>query len=89
MDLKSKKVKIIVGRFDDSRAREVMCQAFRLDMTAKEGYVWFLPALTPLWYDIDGRKNLTVEQNDADDTERVEELPVSCTTQEMIEVLQI
>ncbi len=42
-DLKAKRVKIIVGEFDEERACEVMCQAFRLNMTAKEGYVWFLP----------------------------------------------
>lgn len=42
-DLKSKRVKIIVGEFDEERASEVMCQAYRLNMTAKEGYVWFLP----------------------------------------------
>ncbi len=42
-DLKAKRVKIIVGEFDEERACEVMCQAYRLNMTAKEGYVWFLP----------------------------------------------
>lgn len=42
-DLKTKRVKIIVGEFDEERALEVMCQAYKLNMTAREGYVWFLP----------------------------------------------
>ena len=50
MELKSKRAKIIVGEFDEELAREVMCQAYRLNMTAREGYVWFLPRLAPAWY---------------------------------------
>lgn len=42
-DLKAKRVKIIVGEFNEERACEVMCQAYRLNMTAREGYIWFLP----------------------------------------------
>lgn len=42
-DLKSKRVKIIVGEFDEERTCEVMCNAYKLNMTAREGYVWFLP----------------------------------------------
>lgn len=82
MDLKSKKVKIIVGQFDDDRAREVMCQAFWLNMTAREGYVWFLPRLNPSWYDVDSRKNLSISNALA-----VSDEAVPCTTQEMIQVL--
>ncbi|XP_046448251.1 receptor-type guanylate cyclase gcy-5-like [Daphnia pulex] len=84
-DLKAKRVKIIVGEFDEERACEVMCQAFRLNMTAKEGYVWFLPNFnselfqgpTPIWYDIDSRvsqSNRTLEA-------------IPCSTEQIIQAI--
>lgn len=82
MDLKSKRVKIIVGEFDDARAREVMCQAQRLNMTAREGYVWFLPRLTPSWYDVDSRNNQSTNALNRNGFLGA----VPCTTQQMIEV---
>ena len=51
-ELKSKKVHIIIGDMVEEAARDVMCQAYHLKMTAHEGYVWFLPRwLAPDWYD--------------------------------------
>ena len=35
-------------------ARHVMCAAYKMNMTQKEGYVWFLPGwFKERWYDID------------------------------------
>ncbi|UYV71435.1 Vkr [Cordylochernes scorpioides] len=44
--LKKKKVKIIIGDFQESLANLVICQAKKEEMTAAEGYQWILPA----WY---------------------------------------
>lgn len=53
-ELKNKKVRIIIGDMFDDVLRDVMCQAYHLKMTAREGYVWFLPLwLAPSWYDTD------------------------------------
>ncbi|XP_068980549.1 uncharacterized protein [Bombus flavifrons] len=53
-DLKQKKAKIIIADVYDQVARQVMCEAYRLEMTAVQGYVWFLPLwLRPEWYDTD------------------------------------
>ncbi|XP_076647965.1 uncharacterized protein LOC143356288 [Halictus rubicundus] len=53
-DLKDKKAKIIIADVNDQVARQVMCEASRLEMTAAKGYVWFLPLwLRPQWYDTD------------------------------------
>ncbi|XP_076631100.1 uncharacterized protein LOC143346666 [Colletes latitarsis] len=53
-DLKQKKAKIIIADVYDQVARQVMCEAYRLEMTAVQGYVWFLPLwLRPQWYDTD------------------------------------
>ncbi|XP_017753016.1 PREDICTED: uncharacterized protein LOC108545751 [Eufriesea mexicana] len=69
-DLKQKKAKIIIADVYDQIARQVMCEAYRLEMTAIQGYVWFLPLwLRPEWYDTD-RYNRAGEQ-------------VPCTTMEM------
>ncbi|XP_076168527.1 uncharacterized protein LOC143147294 isoform X3 [Ptiloglossa arizonensis] len=69
-DLKQKKAKIIIADVYDQVARQVMCEAYRLEMTAVQGYVWFLPLwLRPQWYDTD-RYNREGEK-------------VPCTTLEM------
>ncbi|XP_017886547.1 uncharacterized protein LOC108628852 [Ceratina calcarata] len=69
-DLKQKKAKIIIADIYDQVARQVMCEAYRLEMTAVQGYVWFLPLwLRPEWYDTD-QYNKDGEQ-------------VPCTTAEM------
>lgn len=53
-ELKNKQVHIIIGDMFDEAVRDVMCQAYHLKMTAREGYVWFLPLwLAPNWYDTD------------------------------------
>nr|XP_045615701.1 uncharacterized protein LOC123768923 isoform X1 [Procambarus clarkii]XP_045615702.1 uncharacterized protein LOC123768923 isoform X1 [Procambarus clarkii]XP_045615703.1 uncharacterized protein LOC123768923 isoform X1 [Procambarus clarkii]XP_045615704.1 uncharacterized protein LOC123768923 isoform X1 [Procambarus clarkii] len=52
MKLKAKNLKIIIGDFYASTAREVMCEAYHLNMTARHNYVWFLPRwFTSNWYD--------------------------------------
>lgn len=50
-DLKRKRARIIIADVYDEVARLVMCEAFKLEMTAKQGYVWFLPLwLNTTWY---------------------------------------
>lgn len=73
-DLKSKTARIIIADVVDQVARIVMCEAYKLQMTSREGYVWFLPVwLNTTWYDTDSynknRKDI-----------------VNCTTAEMIKV---
>ena len=52
-----------------------MCEAFRQQMTAKEGYVWFLPTwFIPKWYDTDA---INLPGKEA----------ISCNTSEMIQVV--
>jgi hypothetical protein len=73
-ELKNKKVRIIIGDMFDEAVRDVMCQAYHLKMTAKEGYVWFLPLwLAPDWYDTD--------QYNAHHSENV-----LCSTAQMVDV---
>ncbi|KAF2360714.1 Serine-threonine/tyrosine-protein kinase catalytic domain [Trinorchestia longiramus] len=49
--LKDHNFRIIIGDFYDSIAREVMCEAYHQNMTARHGYVWFLPPwFTKEWY---------------------------------------
>lgn len=51
MKLNAKNRKIIIGDFYASTAREVMCEAYHLNMTARHNYVWFLPRwFTSNWY---------------------------------------
>lgn len=69
-EMKSKSVRIIIGDVYDEAARDMMCQAFHLEMTAYQSYVWFLPGwLSHDWYDTDYYNNT-----------------VPCTTQQMRQV---
>ncbi|XP_043673459.1 uncharacterized protein LOC122631609 isoform X2 [Vespula pensylvanica] len=53
-DLKQKRARIIIADVYDQVARQVMCEAYKLEMTAVQGYVWFLPLwLRTQWYDTD------------------------------------
>ncbi|XP_021702675.1 uncharacterized protein LOC5572795 [Aedes aegypti] len=50
LDLKTKNARIIIADVDDKVAQVIMCEAYRLEMTAENGYIWFLPVwLTNLW----------------------------------------
>ncbi|XP_021935929.1 receptor-type guanylate cyclase gcy-4-like isoform X2 [Zootermopsis nevadensis] len=74
-ELKNKKVRIIIGDMFDEALRDVMCQAYHLKMTAKDGYVWFLPPwLAPDWYDTD-RYNSHHSEN------------VLCSTAQMVDAI--
>lgn len=76
-DLKSKSARIIIADVYDNAARAVMCEAFRLGMTGRQGYVWFLPLwLSPHWYDTDHFNKANSEN-------------IVCTTSQMIEVRDI
>lgn len=72
--MKSKRARIIIADLYDEVARSVMCEAYKLKMTAKEGYVWFLPLwLNKTWYDTTSFNKHQKEN-------------VNCTTEEMIMV---
>jgi hypothetical protein len=86
-DLKAKRVRIIVGEFGVNRAREVMCSAFRLNMTAKNGYVWFLPRLDANWYDVDKQQINNPSRKIRTGSTAVSNAdPMACTTSQMIQV---
>ncbi|VEN45528.1 unnamed protein product, partial [Callosobruchus maculatus] len=74
-DLKSKRARIIIADVVDDVARVVMCEAYKMEMTAKQGYVWFLPVwLNSTWYNTD---LLNVNGSEA----------VNCTTKQMIDAI--
>ncbi|KAI4493175.1 hypothetical protein M0802_009592 [Mischocyttarus mexicanus] len=73
-DLKQKRAKIIIADVYDKVARQVMCEAYKLELTAVQGYVWFLPLwLRSRWYDTD-------QYNKQDEQ-------VPCTTIEMTKAI--
>ncbi|KAG8189320.1 hypothetical protein JTE90_021827 [Oedothorax gibbosus] len=77
-ELKEKGAKIIIGDFFDYAARAVMCAAYQMEMTAANGYVWFLPLwFTSNWYDTDKVNSAAKEE-----FERVD-----CTTKQMISAI--
>ncbi|XP_037902536.1 atrial natriuretic peptide receptor 2-like isoform X2 [Hermetia illucens] len=50
LDMKRKNAKIIIGDIYNDIAQVVMCEAYHLKMTSKDGYVWFLPVwLSKIW----------------------------------------
>ncbi|XP_068222552.1 uncharacterized protein [Palaemon carinicauda] len=54
LKLKEKTHRIIIGDFYATTAKEVLCEAYHQNMTAKHNYVWFLPRwFAPNWYEID------------------------------------
>ncbi|KAG5898979.1 Insulin-like peptide receptor, partial [Gonioctena quinquepunctata] len=74
-DLKNKRARIIIADVVDKVARTVMCEAYKQEMTSKQGYVWFLPIwLNSNWYDTDFYR-----KNDSE--------VVNCTTEEMLEAI--
>ena len=98
--MKDRSAKIIIGDFYETAARKVMCQAFKLQMTQEQGYVWLLPGwFTRSWYDVDklrqqqekNRRDEVNVNNSHDDIRvgddiRIGELP-NCTTEEMVQAL--
>ncbi|KAK9510835.1 hypothetical protein O3M35_005535 [Rhynocoris fuscipes] len=74
-EFKEKDARIIIADVNDDAARAVMCEAYQMKMTAKEGYVWFLPLWLPSnWY------NTSVFTET-----RGKRLP--CSTEQMIEAI--
>ncbi|CAO1344089.1 unnamed protein product [Diamesa tonsa] len=43
LDLEKDRAKIIIADINDRIAQNVLCHAYKSQMTAKQGYVWFLP----------------------------------------------
>ena len=90
---------MIIGDFYSSSARIVMCTAFKLEMTQKEGYVWFLPGwYDEDWYDVDALRMQKEEKEPNGDKDSKDKRPSfgrkttdkqnigplpSCTTEEM------
>ncbi|KAF5297767.1 hypothetical protein FQR65_LT09941 [Abscondita terminalis] len=74
-DLKRKRARIIIADVYDDVARSVMCEAYKLEMTSKQGYVWFLPLwLNTTWYNTTYFNQVSKEK-------------VNCTTENMIEAI--
>ena len=92
-DLKEKGAKIILADFYEPAARHILCQAYKLEMTQSEGYVWFLPGwFKEGWYDIDRLRNET-DQNE-EHTSSFEEVRMTalkhlpnCSTAELLKAL--
>ena len=78
-DLRERGVRIIIGEFFETSARNIICEAYKQGMTQRQGYVWFLPAWYQHdWYDTDALREERPDQR--------AQLP-NCTTAEMMEVL--
>ena len=76
-----------IGDFFKNAAQKVMCEAYKLHMTQKEGYVWFLPGwYHPDWYKLDDLRELEAKKNDSGKNDQKESIP-DCSTDEMIQVL--
>lgn len=73
--LKKSNHRIIIGDLYATTARHVLCQAHKQKMTAKDGFIWFLPR----WFHADWYKNNTTRK-EGDEIE-------DCTTQEMEEAI--
>lgn len=77
-ELKAKGARIIIGDFYDYAARAVMCDAYKLGMTASNGYQWFLPLwYTSDWFDTDLHNSVSTQEDEH----------ISCSTDEMIEAI--
>ena len=64
-----------------------MCEAYKLHMTQKEGYVWFLPGwYHPDWYKLDDLRELEAKKNNSEKNDQKESIP-DCSTDEMIQVM--
>lgn len=71
--MQKRRAKIIIADVYDPVARAIMCESLRLGMTAKDGYVWFLPTwLTTGWW------NTTLHNGNKEN--------ISCTEDEMLQV---
>lgn len=67
-----------------------MCAAYELDMTQKNGYIWFLPGwFKKNWYDFDEMRTRLEEMRDElseiEEKEMEDSIP-HCTTAQMVEV---
>ena len=86
IELKESGARIIIGDFFKNAAQKVMCEAYKLHMTQKEGYVWFLPGwYHPDWYKLDDLRELEVKKNNSEKNDQKESIP-DCSTDEMIQV---
>ncbi|XP_012937195.1 uncharacterized protein LOC101848348 [Aplysia californica] len=53
-EFKMQNVRVIIADVFSNVAREIMCEAYKLQMTAHDGYVWFLPSWYPEdWVDVE------------------------------------
>ena len=93
-DLKERGAKVIIADFYEPAARHIMCQAFRLDMTQAQGYVWFIPGwYKEGWYNLDLMKeekhrnsDLSTSSDEGVTLTALKQLP-NCTTQQMLTAL--
>ncbi|KAL9927501.1 uncharacterized protein ACN427_000908 isoform 2-T5 [Glossina fuscipes fuscipes] len=64
-ELKRRHAKIIIADVHNKLAQMVLCEAYKLKMTAYEGYVWFLPFwLSKDWstYRLENHANCTIQE---------------------------
>ncbi|XP_011298958.1 uncharacterized protein [Fopius arisanus] len=72
LDLKRKRARIIIADVYDTVARQIMCQAYKLQMMPAQGYVWFLNLwLRSNWYDTDYHNKYSDEKVPCNTTEMV------------------
>ncbi|XP_046384645.1 uncharacterized protein LOC124154916 [Ischnura elegans] len=87
LDLKNKNARIIIADVNDKAARSVMCEAYHQNMTARDGYVWFLPLwLSPSWYDTDFHNSKSNQQQHHDHGDAGPEITL-CTKEQMIRAI--
>ena len=101
-NLKERGARVIIGDFFENSARHIMCQAYKMGMTQREGYVWFLPELfEDNWYDIDMLKTFKSMNSSLDPFKSEDDFRSSinmyensavgilpnCTTKEMLTAL--
>ncbi|XP_059221078.1 uncharacterized protein LOC106092877 isoform X2 [Stomoxys calcitrans] len=67
-DLKKRRARIIIADIQNKYAAIAMCEAYKLEMTAHQGYVWFLPS----WLSSDFQ-SLLVEGNNSCSIEELED----------------
>ena len=87
--MKEKGARVIIGEFFEDSARHIMCNAYKMGMTQKEGYVWFLPGwFSELWYDLDAKRSndQVITSEFIQDKLKHKKLP-NCTTQQMLSAL--
>ncbi|GFS16037.1 guanylate cyclase [Elysia marginata] len=82
-EFKEQKVRVIIADVSSNVARQIMCEAFKQQMTGSKGYVWFLPSWYPEdWQNVDYYNSEPSLQEIANSPHFVRE-NVPCTTEQV------